>query len=596
MAQPARSATNNTVASRPSKRAKPGRPAIVTLEGALSEEILLLCLSFLEVDDLLALALVSSSWNRLSQDPDSVLAEAPIDLTIAGEAADEPQAALAHAPRPPPPAPTPRATLNTILAFHKSFYLTASRKAVSATPAVSVFSTTPAGASVLVGSVSSPSLQQHYSLQPHSKSTLAITELRLDDRPAGANDELSLRLAVWYSTGHFALFHILLPTPSTPFSSVELYSSIPLSNVPHLLTSPPLANDPVVLARFHSPLLVTCSASFNIRFWRVIPVLTDAGSPQKVIVEESRPGFKSRESWWPVVLTLAPCVAPSEVDVDSEDGQDEWERSFPEPRVDKAVDEVFKCTFAYSTPVFPSAWSVGVQEFIVNAPSLSPFPLHSHSHSTPRHPRMTISARHATAPRAHSIGALNPRQRWNPSHDDGLVTSIEHAEPWIVTSRADNTIDVYEVVDHADARDAPRSTGTANTIRTSSVLSSTLSVVHRRTLFGHTASVSSVAVNEQGRCVSGGVDGRVRVWDVGAKKGSGLAVTEKNGSEGDEDDDGDDALSWEDIRTGASGRSRPGNRIKRLFFDEEKIVSIVEDGEDTLRNGAEESVRVLRFD
>lgn len=65
-----RSATNSSVAPRPSKRAKSGRPALVTLEGALSEEILLLCLSFLEVDDLLALALVSSSWNRLSQDPD----------------------------------------------------------------------------------------------------------------------------------------------------------------------------------------------------------------------------------------------------------------------------------------------------------------------------------------------------------------------------------------------------------------------------------------------------------------------------------------------------------------------------------------------
>ena len=42
----------------------------MTLEGALSEEILLLCLSFLEVEDLVVLALVSSSWNRLTQDPE----------------------------------------------------------------------------------------------------------------------------------------------------------------------------------------------------------------------------------------------------------------------------------------------------------------------------------------------------------------------------------------------------------------------------------------------------------------------------------------------------------------------------------------------
>lgn len=73
-AAPLRSIANNNADSttRPSKRTrtKSSKPAVVTLEGALSEEILLLCLSFLEVDDLLVLARVSSSWNRLTQDPE----------------------------------------------------------------------------------------------------------------------------------------------------------------------------------------------------------------------------------------------------------------------------------------------------------------------------------------------------------------------------------------------------------------------------------------------------------------------------------------------------------------------------------------------
>ena len=71
-AAPRRSIANNNAdsAKRPSKRSKSSKQAAVTLEGALSEEIILLCLSFLEVDDLLVLARVSSSWNRLTQDPE----------------------------------------------------------------------------------------------------------------------------------------------------------------------------------------------------------------------------------------------------------------------------------------------------------------------------------------------------------------------------------------------------------------------------------------------------------------------------------------------------------------------------------------------
>lgn len=169
-----------------------------------------------------------------------------------------------------------------------------------------------------------------------------------------------------------------------------------------------------------------------------------------------------------------------------------------------------------------------------------------------------------------------------------------------MTSRADNTIDVYEVVDSvpdAAALPAPSSSPTrlpsSSFIRTSTRPPlSTLSVVHRRTLFGHTASVSSVAVDAVGRCVSGGVDGRVKVWDVGEKWGDGLTITETG--------EGERASgSWEEIRKSADdggGAEREagelaGRRIKRLFFDEEKIVSIVDS-----RGGGEETVMLLSFD
>lgn len=42
--------------------------ATLSLEGSLSEEVLLRILSFLDVRDLLAIARVSSAWHRLAQD------------------------------------------------------------------------------------------------------------------------------------------------------------------------------------------------------------------------------------------------------------------------------------------------------------------------------------------------------------------------------------------------------------------------------------------------------------------------------------------------------------------------------------------------
>ncbi|KAK4698631.1 hypothetical protein P7C70_g7643, partial [Phenoliferia sp. Uapishka_3] len=492
---------------------------------------------------------------------------------------------------------TPRSTLDTILQFHNSYYFTATRKATSSNPPVLVYQTNPSGASVLVGTITSPSIESYYAARPHLKFNFAISELRLDDRPTESFANPSLRLAVFYSTGQSAIYDIRLPTSTTSLIPTEMFSFLPLPLSSTFISSTPpspSAFDPVVLARFHSPLLVTCSASFKLSFYRVFSAKSPdlEGKSTKLSVEEAKLGMQSHESWWPVVLTLAPLKEPIQTEDLNEEVTEEWGRTTPLP---EKREEIFKVTLAYSTPVFPSAWSVGVQEFVVKAPSFDSAPTIT-SYSTHRHPRMSIIARHATAPRAHSTAVLNSRNFWNPSHDDGLVTSIEHADRWIVTSRKDNTIDVYEVVDAGF--DSPGSLQTGpNTIRTSTALSTTtLSIVHRRTLFGHTASVSSVAVDDEGRCVSGGVDGRVRVWDVGGSKevGMGLQITEKR-EQGEEDEENDD-MSWEDIRTGVSRKGSSNRMIKRVFFDEKKIVTIVEGGEGSLRSSDEESVRVLRFD
>lgn len=349
----------------------------------------------------------------------SVLAELPKDLEIAGEVAES-----APSPRPSTSTSsssgTPRATLDTILQFFKSYYLTASRK-LSSSPTVSVYHTTTAGSSVFVGSVSSPSLHEQYRGPPHLRPPIAVTELRLDVRPAQETNPPTLRLAVFFSTGQFSIFHLRLPSPTTSFESTEMFSSLSLPS-----STPLTSADPVVLARFHSPILITCSAGFNLRFWRVM----EGEEPARVAVEEAQPSMRSMQSWWPVVLTLAP-VAPLEAVAQGEVEDDEWEP----PSLSKEVDEeTFKVTLAYSSPVFPSSWSVGIQQFVVTAPAL-PKPPPSSSTSSERHShlrnrRITIVGRHATAPRARAtVGPSSSRSRWTPSHDHDLVTSIEHADP-----------------------------------------------------------------------------------------------------------------------------------------------------------------------
>lgn len=79
--------------------------------------------------------------------------------------------------------------------------------------------------------------------------------------------------------------------------------------------------------------------------------------------------------------------------------------------------------------------------------------------------------------------------------------------------------------------------------------------------------MESVAI-EAGKCVSGGADGRVKVWELGGE-GTGLTVLEEGEA--------------------VAGGGEKGGRIRRVWFDEEKIVSVVE-GEEG------ERVRVLRFD
>lgn len=518
---------------------------------------------------------------------------------------------------------------DTLLQFHQQYIFSASRSPAGLgpdplCPVVTVHQTLPSGGSAVVGTFGSDRLRQFHRDRPAFRPMLSLSEMRLDSHGGGH----PLLMALFYSTGQYALFRLDLPAsvPARPsFSATEVYTSLttdlapryhdPSLLLPDTLSSrPPRPFDPVSTARLHWPLLVTLTESLTLRFLR----LSGPRDSGPIEVDETETPLQSRERWDRVVLSVVPASTAGS----SKGG------------------EHFSVSLAYSTPVFPSSWTVGLQQFhvavwprrplVIRAQHATALPAHTPLPTTPRRTAL-LGASEASSP----VRAAGPPPRRGPSP----VTSIEHSHPFIVTSRVDNTIDVYEVT---------RSASWSSPVAPSQ---ESLQVVHRRTLFGHTARVSSVAllpstsdrdrerdggadphVGEADvsaldsiRCVSAGDDGAVKVWQLSPSAGASSPLPRRKRTAADadlqvrirDDDDGggggDDDLSarvsdWQHLKrrrataTGAGSPSAMGPEperplhVRRLWVAEDKIVLLQRGAGAGLAAGHEETLQVLRFD
>lgn len=477
---------------------------------------------------------------------EEVLVPVPLDLEVDPESK--------HEQHPTPPIDTPvdqqssDKGADTLLQFHRHHYFTASRTASRTAPTISVFRDTVEGSSLLLGTLASTSVREQRG------DSLAITELRLDEHPQHAwdkdepraDDRTVLRLAVFYSSGQFTVFRVLLPLIASinvalRFEACEIWTSPP----PSPLTS--LRPDPIVLARLHSPILCTCSRDFVIRFYKV-----SAGKTFQL--DEVGGSWKSLERWSPVVLSIAP----------------------PPPETEGEGATTFLVTLSFSTMVFPSDWTVGVQQFLVKLD---------------RRQRVSITARHALAPIAGPTSSWLTRSLRRSAAlppVEGLVTAIEQSDSWIVTSRTNNLIEVFQIVPPSTPFDKLR-------------------IVHQRSLFGHTAGVDTIALSGRGngvedrrtsRCISTSRDGHVKIWSLASSPSSSTTLSMAQ-------DVVVDIVEEEPaVELGPSSSRTPvgtsssfstiaverRQRIKQLWIvDEDKIVSLEE------RVGGE-GVRILRFD
>ncbi|GAA5906871.1 uncharacterized protein JCM6883_005714 [Sporobolomyces salmoneus] len=615
-------------------------PEPLSLEGSLSEEILLRCLSFLTVQDLVTVSRVSSAWYRLSQDPQlwrslylrtyasastrrqaslgvtvkrssrpwkelykistnwrngtakssttvltntvrkAVLAPTiPTDMTLPDQLSSFPQEAVKEEEE----------TFDTLLQIHQQYFFSASKSQPCSDPAteppsITVSQSLPNGSSQFLSTFSSPRLASFYSLRPDFRPPLSITEIKLDESSTNSG---RLHLAIFYSTGQFSIFRI--DFTSTLFSATEVYCSLALNSNAAFSSSSPF--DFVSTAKFHFPLFVTCSNSFTLRFYQLS---YSPSSSDQLVVRESETPLQSRERWAPVVLSL--------------------ERIRGKSRQEGSKE--FKVSLAYSLPVFPNDWTVGLQEFsLVLFPSLSkPIEIttvQAISHLT-HHQSLSPATRYSSAFSSSPVA----RNRISP------VTSIEYSSPFIVTSRTDNTIEVYRVTSHyLKPRLAPKS-GSGE---------KKLEIRHEKTLFGHTARVGSVALvqgegsgvedgegrSSRKKLVSAGDDGTFKVWSLSSsvrKRGRDdeevIDIQTMVTTQGEGEQAGTEwqrmkrrrmeKRTTEDSREEDEGNRRRPERIRKILVDQDKIVvlgstSATTDGSPGGHGGGER-MRVLRFD
>jgi hypothetical protein len=317
-------------------------------------------------------------------------------------------------------------------------------------------------------------------------------------------------VVVAYSSGHVGLFALKGRGPAG-------HVGAQVDELAFLDTRTFSPGTHVCMAALHSPALVLCSSRFDISFFRI------ASSPTESLKLEMVQRLSSFRCSWPASLRLKPLPCHQTQSKRSR----RWSRSRSSERADHEEHDqevAFRATLAYSSPSYPSSWSVSVEEIVIRF------------HANRPHPTAQVSSRHATA--RHSFrptpldlrgrsmlgggfAALAPpggaAQRADlDAASRSRTTTLTYDDPFVVVGASDNMLDVYELVGATTyvRQGAPTLGAGRSATATSLAAREALQLVHRRRLHGHTGSVHSVAL-EDGRCVSGGADGSVMVWSLG---------------------------------------------------------------------------------
>lgn len=320
--------------------------------------------------------------------------------------------------------------------------------------------------------------------------SLSITEMQLD---AAGQDHGGIRLAVFYSNGQFSIFRVQGTGPSSGGNLRTQEEHF------HSQTS----SRSIIMARLHSPILVTTSSDCSVRFRLLEDIHDIASGSTELQITTAPPSMRTTLCFAPMTMRLTRKDMPVS--------------GFARLKAQKGPQR-YQLSLAYSTPYYPAAFTIGLQVFNITVPPKN---------------KASLSHRRRLEVFARSAIAVPPSSSVPGEQNEAIVNTIEHDGPYIVASRSDNTISVYKVIDRVSdswlSQPATRDTDPPSPARMHAV---PLKLQLTRTLFGHTSAVDAVSLLD-GRCVSTGLDG-IKVWQLPqgrrARRGS-LAESESDADE-----------------------------------------------------------------
>ncbi|ORY34893.1 hypothetical protein BCR39DRAFT_515436 [Naematelia encephala] len=288
-----------------------------------------------------------------------------------------------------------------------------------------------------------------------------------------ANAKLALpaRLIVFYQSGGFVLLRVrLVADPVGGHRMSWVRESIhPPQHRPNSIRRrathyTPLNGDPVVLASMHYPVLLTCTLAFHLSVYTLAPPTGEQPTKPKHLST-----LHSDVSFHPAALSLLP-VATNDTNESNQ----------------------YRAALTYCTPLYPASWTVAVQEFGVDLDQ------QQSSGDVWRGDCWNVGVSGKEDSDDRLVWPRKVRPIVGVRGDRAVGVGMDGR--WCVLAGEDNQIEVYSLPTPSPS--PPPSTP-----------AKPASIVHSQTLLAHSAAVTSISLSS-GRCVSGGKDGRVLVWEL----------------------------------------------------------------------------------
>lgn len=286
----------------------------------------------------------------------------------------------------------------------------------------------------------------------------------VEDQPNGdtAKQDLPARLGVFYQSGGFVVLRVRIDASRLHWvrESVHPPQSRPRSIRRRSTAFTPVQGDPVVLATMHFPVLITCTLAFHLSVYTLTSSLGNITRPKHLSTMHSDVSFH------PAALSLFP--AEQSEPLETRNGS-------------------FRAALTYCSPVYPASWTIAVQEFGVDLYSVS-------TGEVWRGDCYSVG----TGEDADEADEIWPRKiRPIVGVKGSRAVGVGTDGRWCVLAGEDNQIQVYSLPTPA----------------ASPLPSKMEPILHSQTLLAHSAAVTSISLNA-GRCVSGGRDGRILVWEL----------------------------------------------------------------------------------